>query len=92
MVMGMAHRGRLNLLTGLLQVPPQHLFRKMKGALEFPHDLHATGDVLSHISEGTKGLVAMSSSTSVRALGVQLPSTGDVFYISEGTRGLVSFN
>ena len=46
----MPHRGRLNLLTGMLKVPPVALFRKMKGLPEFPHDQKGAGDVLSHLS------------------------------------------
>uniref|UniRef100_A0A8C8RNY5 2-oxoadipate dehydrogenase complex component E1 n=1 Tax=Pelusios castaneus TaxID=367368 RepID=A0A8C8RNY5_9SAUR len=30
-ILGMPHRGRLNLLTGLLQFPPELMFRKMRG-------------------------------------------------------------
>ena len=46
----MPHRGRLNLLTGMLKVPPVAMFRKMKGLPEFPHDQKGAGDVLSHLS------------------------------------------
>jgi len=49
-VLGMAHRGRLNLLTGLLQVPPVVLFQKMRGMPEFPADQYGAGDVLSHLT------------------------------------------
>ena len=45
----MAHRGRLNLLTGLLKLPPAIMFRKMKGLSEFPPEADTTGDVLSHL-------------------------------------------
>ncbi|OXA42749.1 hypothetical protein Fcan01_22563 [Folsomia candida] len=48
-ILGMAHRGRLNLLTGLLEYPPVKMFQKMKGMPEFPSDALATGDVLSHL-------------------------------------------
>lgn len=48
-ILGMAHRGRLNLLTGLLQYPPVKMFQKMKGMPEFPPDARASGDVLSHL-------------------------------------------
>ena len=46
----MPHRGRLNLLTGMLKFPPVAMFRKMKGLPEFPHDQKGAGDVLSHLS------------------------------------------
>ncbi|KAK7071265.1 putative 2-oxoglutarate dehydrogenase E1 component DHKTD1, mitochondrial [Halocaridina rubra] len=48
-VIGMAHRGRLNLLTGILEYPPVIMFQKMKGLPEFPADVNFTGDVLSHL-------------------------------------------
>uniref|UniRef100_A0A8D0C110 2-oxoadipate dehydrogenase complex component E1 n=1 Tax=Salvator merianae TaxID=96440 RepID=A0A8D0C110_SALMN len=49
-VLGMPHRGRLNLLTGLLQFPPELMFRKMRGLSEFPENSPAIGDVLSHLT------------------------------------------
>uniref|UniRef100_A0A8C7BXM0 2-oxoadipate dehydrogenase complex component E1 n=1 Tax=Neovison vison TaxID=452646 RepID=A0A8C7BXM0_NEOVI len=49
-IIGMPHRGRLNLLTGLLQFPPELMFRKMRGLSEFPENVSATGDVLSHLT------------------------------------------
>ncbi|XP_055449795.1 2-oxoadipate dehydrogenase complex component E1 [Psammomys obesus] len=49
-IIGMPHRGRLNLLTGLLQLPPELMFRKMRGLSEFPESVAAIGDVLSHLT------------------------------------------
>ncbi|KAJ7329520.1 hypothetical protein JRQ81_015694 [Phrynocephalus forsythii] len=49
-IVGMPHRGRLNLLTGLLQFPPELMFRKMRGLSEFPEHSPAIGDVLSHLT------------------------------------------
>ncbi|XP_030624266.1 2-oxoadipate dehydrogenase complex component E1 [Chanos chanos] len=49
-IMGMPHRGRLNLLTGLLQFPPELMFRKMRGLSEFPETSPSIGDVLSHLT------------------------------------------
>ncbi|KAE8616547.1 hypothetical protein XENTR_v10008833 [Xenopus tropicalis] len=49
-IIGMPHRGRLNLLTGLLQFPPELMFRKMRGLSEFPENSPAIGDVLSHLT------------------------------------------
>ncbi|XP_060770497.1 2-oxoadipate dehydrogenase complex component E1-like isoform X2 [Neoarius graeffei] len=49
-IMGMPHRGRLNLLTGLLHFPPELMFRKMRGLSEFPENSPAIGDVLSHLT------------------------------------------
>ncbi|KAJ7928025.1 thiamine diphosphate-binding protein [Mycena leptocephala] len=48
-VLGMPHRGRLNLLTDLLQYSATSLFHKIKGGAEIPEDLGAEGDVLSHL-------------------------------------------
>ena len=50
-IIGMPHRGRLNLLTGMLQFPPVAMFRKMKGLPEFPPQQKGAGDVLSHLSK-----------------------------------------
>lgn len=52
-VIGMPHRGRLNLLTGLLAFPPIVMFRKMRGLPEFPSSQSGAGDVLSHFSTST---------------------------------------
>ncbi|KAL0483648.1 2-oxoadipate dehydrogenase E1 component [Acrasis kona] len=54
LVLGMPHRGRLNLLVGLLKYPPRALFHKMKGNSEIPEELFGIGDVLSHIGISTK--------------------------------------
>nr|CAD7402421.1 unnamed protein product [Timema poppensis] len=48
-VIGMPHRGRFNLLAGLLRLSPVQLFRKFKGLSEFPTNVKATGDVASHL-------------------------------------------
>ena len=50
-ILGMPHRGRLNLMTGLLDYPMVVMFRKMRGLPEFPSDQKGAGDVLSHLSE-----------------------------------------
>ncbi|XP_072390539.1 probable 2-oxoadipate dehydrogenase complex component E1 homolog isoform X1 [Diabrotica undecimpunctata] len=52
-VLGMNHRGRLNLLTGLLNFPPAELFSKLKGNADFPAHYQATGDVISHCVSST---------------------------------------
>ena len=41
--------GRLSLLTDLLEYSPTALFHKIRGNLEMPESLGATGDVISHI-------------------------------------------
>ncbi|KAG5337672.1 DHTK1 dehydrogenase, partial [Acromyrmex charruanus] len=48
-----AHRGRLNLLTGLLNFPPEKLFRKLRGLSEFSDATRCTGDVISHLVSST---------------------------------------
>ncbi|XP_058502177.1 2-oxoadipate dehydrogenase complex component E1 [Solea solea] len=53
-VIGMPHRGRLNLLTGLLMFPPELMFRKMRGLSEFPDTSPAIGDVLSHLTSSVE--------------------------------------
>ena len=57
MIIGMPHRGRLNLLTGMLQFPPVAMFRKMKGLPEFPPQQKGAGDVLSHLSKFFDGFL-----------------------------------
>ncbi|KAF9479328.1 dehydrogenase E1 and transketolase domain-containing protein 1 [Pholiota conissans] len=48
-MLAMPHRGRLNLLTDVLQYSPAALFHKIKGGFEIPEELGAEGDVLSHL-------------------------------------------
>jgi probable 2-oxoglutarate dehydrogenase E1 component DHKTD1 len=45
----MPHRGRLNLLTGLLEYNPTALFHKVRGGREVDESLDVSGDVLSHL-------------------------------------------
>ncbi|XP_017891896.2 probable 2-oxoglutarate dehydrogenase E1 component DHKTD1 homolog, mitochondrial [Ceratina calcarata] len=52
-VLCMPHRGRLNFLTGMLNFPPEKLFRKLRGYSEFPDDVTATGDVVTHLVSST---------------------------------------
>ncbi|XP_078489091.1 2-oxoadipate dehydrogenase complex component E1-like [Ciona intestinalis] len=54
-VIGMPHRGRNNLLVGLLNYPVEVMIQKIKGFSEFPDEAMsvATGDVLSHLSMST---------------------------------------
>ncbi|KAL0266335.1 UNVERIFIED_CONTAM: hypothetical protein PYX00_008910 [Menopon gallinae] len=49
-VLGIPHRGRLNLLSGMFHLPPALIFRKIKGLPEFESSAEATGDVLSHLT------------------------------------------
>jgi probable 2-oxoglutarate dehydrogenase E1 component DHKTD1 len=48
-VIGMPHRGRLNLLMGLLRFPPRDFFWKVQGNSEIPEGVEGIGDVISHI-------------------------------------------
>lgn len=48
-IIGMPHRGRLNLLCDLLKFPYAALFHKMKGHSELPAGTFASGDVISHL-------------------------------------------
>jgi 2-oxoglutarate dehydrogenase complex dehydrogenase (E1) component-like enzyme len=49
-ILAMPHRGRLNLLTGLLEYDPAALFHKIKGGPEVCVDGETiSGDVLSHL-------------------------------------------
>lgn len=47
----MPHRGRLNVLTNLLDYPPEHIIRKIKGYNDMPKEFtSAIDDVISHIA------------------------------------------
>jgi 2-oxoglutarate dehydrogenase complex dehydrogenase (E1) component-like enzyme len=50
LVMGIAHRGRLNLMTCLLNLDPVLLLTKIKGNREFAEDeaKFASGDIVHH--------------------------------------------
>lgn len=51
-VLGMPHRGKLNLLTTMLDTRPAKIFRKFKGQPEFPDDVHnVMCDIASHFSK-----------------------------------------
>lgn len=47
-VLGMPHRGKLNLLTCLFKTPPAKIFHKLKGFPEFPSNIKAMGDIATH--------------------------------------------
>jgi len=49
MVIGMPHRGRLNLMVGFLKYPVEAIFHKLSGKSEL-RDERLTADVLSHLS------------------------------------------
>ncbi|XP_054263427.1 2-oxoadipate dehydrogenase complex component E1 isoform X2 [Macrosteles quadrilineatus] len=57
LIIGMPHRGRLNLLINLLKLPPELLFHKLSGKSEFPDTAKACGDggdVISHLISNTE--------------------------------------
>ncbi|MGH8125774.1 MAG: 2-oxoglutarate dehydrogenase E1 subunit family protein, partial [Rhodanobacteraceae bacterium] len=49
LVIGMAHRGRLNVLVNILGKPPQQLFAEFEGKHEGPDDPAHSGDVKYHM-------------------------------------------
>ncbi|XP_053605594.1 probable 2-oxoglutarate dehydrogenase E1 component DHKTD1 homolog, mitochondrial [Plodia interpunctella] len=52
-ILAMAHRGKLNVLSGLLQCPPVKIFSKFSGKPEFPHETDAVCDISTHLSAST---------------------------------------
>jgi 2-oxoglutarate dehydrogenase E1 component len=49
LVIGMAHRGRLNVLVNILGKPPKTLFEEFEGKFEHPDDPAYSGDVKYHM-------------------------------------------
>lgn len=49
--MAMAHRGKLNALSGLLKCPPVKIFHKFNGNPEFPEEANAACDISTHLSK-----------------------------------------
>ena len=49
LVIGMAHRGRLNVLVNILGKPPKTLFDEFEGKFEHPDDPAQSGDVKYHL-------------------------------------------
>ncbi len=48
-VLGMAHRGRLNVLTQVMAKPHRALFHEFKGGAYYPEDVQGSGDVKYHL-------------------------------------------
>jgi 2-oxoglutarate dehydrogenase E1 component len=48
-VVGMAHRGRLNVLTQVMHKPQRALFHEFKGGAFYPDDVEGSGDVKYHL-------------------------------------------
>ncbi|NNF58152.1 MAG: multifunctional oxoglutarate decarboxylase/oxoglutarate dehydrogenase thiamine pyrophosphate-binding subunit/dihydrolipoyllysine-residue succinyltransferase subunit [Rhodothermaceae bacterium] len=49
-VMGMAHRGRLNVLTNIIGKPYRKVFDEFEGTID-PNSIHGSGDVKYHLGE-----------------------------------------
>lgn len=61
-VIGMPHRGRLNVLTNILNKPYERLFREFSGTID-PNTMHGSGDVKYHL--GTSGTFVAPSGSEV---------------------------
>ena len=48
-VLGMAHRGRLNVLTNVMRKPYELVFKEFEGDLNAPKDYTGSGDVKYHL-------------------------------------------
>mmetsp|Transcript_51111 Transcript_51111/g.128236 ORF Transcript_51111/g.128236 Transcript_51111/m.128236 type:complete len:1000 (-) Transcript_51111:192-3191(-) len=71
-VVGMAHRGRLNLLSDLLGLGPEAVFNKVSGGSELPPGEKLSADVLSHL--GVSGPVRLGEGRSVHSTLLHNPS------------------
>ncbi|XP_045767945.1 probable 2-oxoglutarate dehydrogenase E1 component DHKTD1 homolog, mitochondrial isoform X2 [Maniola jurtina] len=60
-VIAMAHRGKLNVLSGLLQCPPVKIFHKFNGNPEFPAEANSACDIATHLSASTD--ISMNGNT-----------------------------
>ncbi len=52
-VIGMAHRGRLNVLANLLQKPLEAIFHEFRGGASTPDEIGGSGDVKYHLGTST---------------------------------------
>jgi len=52
-VIGMAHRGRLNMLTNILGKPFTAMFAEFQGAAPYPDSVQGSGDVKYHLGTST---------------------------------------
>jgi 2-oxoglutarate dehydrogenase E1 component len=63
-VFGMAHRGRLNVLTQVLGKPHRALFHEFKGGSFAPDDVEGSGDVKYHLGASATASSTATMSTS----------------------------
>ena len=52
-IIGMAHRGRLNVLTNVMAKPPRAIFSEFAGGSSNPEDVGGSGDVKYHLGTST---------------------------------------
>jgi 2-oxoglutarate dehydrogenase E1 component len=52
-ILGMAHRGRLSVLTNVMQKPYRQLFHEFAGGSSAPDDIGGSGDVKYHLGTST---------------------------------------
>ena len=72
-VIGMPHRGRLNVLCNLLDYPLVDLLRKISGHSDFPAELHNyIDDVVSHIAVSKKAKLFSGTGCKERPINVSL--------------------
>ncbi|UCF21280.1 MAG: 2-oxoglutarate dehydrogenase E1 component, partial [Gemmatimonadota bacterium] len=57
-VIGMAHRGRLNVLANLLQKPLEAIFHEFQGGASTPDEIGGSGDVKYHLGTSTDRQIA----------------------------------
>lgn len=83
----MPHRGRLNLLVGLLGCPAEVVFHKLGGLRELPEeDGRGTADVLSHLSH--TGTIPIGSSGEGKTISL-LPNPSHLEAINPVQQGVV---
>lgn len=56
-VLGMAHRGRLNVLGQVIKKPHRAIFSEFKGGASFPDDVEGSGDVKYHLGTSSDRIV-----------------------------------
>jgi len=56
-VVGMAHRGRLNVLTAIMGKPYAAMLSEFQGNLAFPEDMNISGDVKYHLGTSSDRII-----------------------------------